>query len=289
MGKNLLTQSQIRNWKPRSQPRSNPPSQQDVLNSQMSITDGKGLTLFYDKKNDRKTWKFRKKGGIFGSTGIKITIGDVSLPLSTVRKKRDEYLDMIARGIDPIEDKIQCKIELENKLFQKQNTFDKVSGGSVVNRPELKRMMDFARRGDTVIAHQIDRLARSLQDLLWIVETLVKKGVSVKFHKENLVFKAGKDDAVSILMLQLLGSVSQFEKSLINSRVLEGVLKAKLLGKYKGRQRSVSEETVQKILSLRDRGYRKTDICKELGLSRSTVYRYLYDPVNWGCKGSFTQ
>ncbi len=127
MGKNLLTQSQIRNWKPGTPPRSNPPSQQDVLNSQMSITDGDGLTLFFDKKTDRKTWIFRKKGGIFGSTGIKITIGDVSLPLSTVRKKRDEYLDMIVRGIDPREDKIQCKIELENKLNQKRNTFDKVS------------------------------------------------------------------------------------------------------------------------------------------------------------------
>ena len=44
---------------------------------------------------------------------------------------------------------------------------------------------------DTVIAHQIDRLARFLQDLLWIVETLVKEGASVKFHKENLVFDAG--------------------------------------------------------------------------------------------------
>lgn len=127
MGKNLLTQSQIRNWKPGTPPRSNPPSRQDKLNSQMSISDGDGLTLFFNKKTDRKTWIFRKKGGIFGSTGIKITIGDVSLPLATVRKKRDEFLDMIARGVDPIEDKIQCKIKLENKLFQKRNTFDKVS------------------------------------------------------------------------------------------------------------------------------------------------------------------
>lgn len=147
-------------------------------------------------------------------------------------------------------------------------------------------MMDFARRGDTVIAHQIDRLARSLQDLLWIVETLVKKGVSVKFHKENLVFDAGKDDAVSMLMLHMLGAVAQFEKSIINSRVREGARKAQEQGKYKGRQRSVSKDTVQKILSLKDKGYKKTDICKELGLSRTTVYRYLSDPVNVGCKNS---
>ena len=55
MGKNLLTQSQIRNWKPGTPPRSNPPSQQDVLNSQMSITDGDGLTLFFD--GEKVKWK----------------------------------------------------------------------------------------------------------------------------------------------------------------------------------------------------------------------------------------
>ena len=63
---------------------------------------------------------------VFGIVGIKITIGDVSLPLSTVRKKRDEYLDMIVRGIDPREDRIQKKLEQERKESQKRNTFDKV-------------------------------------------------------------------------------------------------------------------------------------------------------------------
>lgn len=160
---------------------------------------------------------------------------------------------------------------------------DQISGGTV-QRPELQRMMDFSRKGDEVVCHQIDRMGRSLTDLMWIVETLVNKGVTVRFHKENLVFNGDKSDPISVLMLQLLGSVSQFEKSLINNRVREGVLRSKLLGKYKGRQRSVSQDTVYKILSLKDKGYRKTDICRELGLSRTTVYRYLSDPVNGGCK-----
>ncbi len=84
MGKNLLTQSQIRNWKPGTPPRSNPPSKQDILNGKMSISNGDGLSLFFDKRTQKKTWRFRKKGGIFGSTVIEITIGDVSLPLLLV-------------------------------------------------------------------------------------------------------------------------------------------------------------------------------------------------------------
>lgn len=126
MGKNLLTERQVKNWKPGTNPRSSPPSQQDILNGKMSITDGDGLSLFYNKKTGTKTWIFRKKGGDFGRVGIKITIGDISLPLSTVRKKRDEYLDMIVRGIDPREVRIQKKLEWEKKESHKRNTFDKV-------------------------------------------------------------------------------------------------------------------------------------------------------------------
>lgn len=53
MGKNLLTQSQIRNWKPGTPPRSNPPSKQDILNGKMSISDGDGLSLFFDKRTQK--------------------------------------------------------------------------------------------------------------------------------------------------------------------------------------------------------------------------------------------
>ncbi len=160
---------------------------------------------------------------------------------------------------------------------------DQITGGTI-DRPELKKMMAFARKGDTVICHQIDRMARSLSDLLWIVETLVKKGVTVKFHKENLTFNGDSDDAVSMLMLHMLGAVAQFEKSIINSRVREGVRKAQEQGKYKGRQRTVSKNTVQRILTMSEAGKKKTEICKELGLSRATVYRYLEDPLNGKCK-----
>lgn len=81
-------------------------------------------------------------------------------------------------------------------------------------------------------------------------------------------------------MLQMLGAVAQFEKSIINSRVREGVRKAQEQGKYKGRQRSIDDKIVKKILELNSQGVKKTEICRQLNLSRATVYRYLEDPEN---------
>ncbi len=160
------------------------------------------------------------------------------------------------------------------------------SSGKTNNRPKLKKLIDYSHKGDTVVCHQIDRMARSLTDLLWIVETLVEKGVTVKFYKENLTFSADSQDTVSLLMLHMLSAVAQFERSIVYSRIK----KAQELGKrYKGRKRSVSKYTVQRILSLKKKGNGVFDICKELGLSKTTIYRYLADPVNGGCKNPFRE
>ena len=80
--------------------------------------------------------------------------------------------------------------------------------------------------GDTLHAHSIDRLCRSLADLQHIVTDLVtSKSVTVRFHKENLIF-TGEKNPMNELMLQLLGAVSQFEKALTNDRQREGIARA---------------------------------------------------------------
>lgn len=72
MGKNLLTERQVKNWKSGTSPCSSPPSKQNILNSKMSISDDDGLSLFFDKRTNKKTWRSRKKGGIFNLTDINL-------------------------------------------------------------------------------------------------------------------------------------------------------------------------------------------------------------------------
>src|SRR3546814_17135531 len=88
---------------------------------------------------------------------------------------------------------------------------DKASGKDI-NRPELDAMLAFAREGDTVVVHSMDRLARNLDDLRKLVQSLTKSGVRIEFVKESLAF-SGEDSPMANLMLSVMGAFAEFERS----------------------------------------------------------------------------
>jgi DNA invertase Pin-like site-specific DNA recombinase len=98
--------------------------------------------------------------------------------------------------------------EVLDKVFS-----DKASGKDA-ERPKLGEMMGFVRDGDTVVVHSMDRLAKNLDDLRSVVQSLTGKGVRVKFVKEGLVF-TGEDSPMATLMLSVMGAFAEFERSLI--------------------------------------------------------------------------
>lgn len=150
---------------------------------------------------------------------------------------------------------------------------DKLSGKDT-NRPQLAMMMQFAREGDTVMVHSMDRLARNLDDLRKIVKDLTGRGVAVQFVKENLTF-TGEKDHMAELLLNIMGAFAQFERSLIKERQLEGTAVAKAKGKYKGRKRTVTEANVEEMKARVAKGEKKAQIARDLGISRETLYQYL--------------
>lgn len=88
---------------------------------------------------------------------------------------------------------------------------DKASGKNA-QRPELDALLTFAREGDTVMVHSLDRLARNLDDLRRIVHHLTQRGVRVTFVKENLTF-TGEDSPMAHLMLSVMGAFAEFERA----------------------------------------------------------------------------
>ena len=151
---------------------------------------------------------------------------------------------------------------------------DKTSGKNM-DRPELQACLRCLQAGDMLHVHSIDRLTRSLQDLLLILENMADRKVTVKFYKENLMF-SGESSPFQRLHLQIIGAVAEFERSLIRERQREGIALAKKRGKYKGRKKRLTEEEIT-ALAVRAIHYKESimTLAQEFGISRQTAYRYL--------------
>lgn len=161
---------------------------------------------------------------------------------------------------------------------------DHISGANT-DRAQFQAMMQFLREGDELVVLSLDRLARNLRDLLDTVETLGKRGVSVRFLKENLLFDARSNaDPTSKLMLSMVGAFAEFERSMIRSRQAEGIALAKARGAYKGRPRSVTDEQISKLKAALAQELPLTKATRKVGISRTTAYRYLAVAKQLGAK-----
>src|SRR5450631_2155710 len=158
--------------------------------------------------------------------------------------------------------------QLEGVKLDKVFT-DKASGKDT-NRPQLQAALEYLREGDLLLAHSMDRLARSLDGLRKIVLDLTTRGVHVQFVKENLTF-TGEDSPMSNLLLSLLGAVAEFERSMIRERQREGIALAKKAGVYKGRRPSLTQQQVQEIRRRVGAGEQKAGLAIEFGVSRQTL------------------
>jgi DNA invertase Pin-like site-specific DNA recombinase len=153
-------------------------------------------------------------------------------------------------------------------------TFTDKASGKDTKRPQLEILMSFVRIGDTVVVHSMDRLARNLDDLRRIVQTLTSRGVRIEFVKERLAF-TGEDSPMANLMLSVMGAFAEFERALIHERQREGIALAKQRGAYKGRKKSLSEADVATLRTRLAIGISKAQAARELGISRETLYQYL--------------
>lgn len=145
--------------------------------------------------------------------------------------------------------------------------------GSIRNRPQLEECLNYVRKGDTLHVHSIDRLARNLRDLQEIIDGLVCKDVTVKFHAESLTF-TGDDSPMSKLTLHLMGAFAEFERTITRTRQREGIDTAKKEGKHLGRPK-LDKALSEKIRQLKENGFSVSEISKQMDLSRPSIYKLL--------------
>lgn len=141
---------------------------------------------------------------------------------------------------------------------------------SVAPRDALRQALEYLRDGDVFVVTKLDRLARSVPDLVGIMKEIDAKSASLRILGLNLdtTTPTGK------LMLNLLGSIAQFERELMLERQREGIAKAKSEGKYKGRTPTAKAKTAD-VLSMHRTGMGPVAIARQLGIGRSSVYRII--------------
>ncbi|MDH2528298.1 recombinase family protein [Acinetobacter baumannii] len=154
------------------------------------------------------------------------------------------------------------------------------ASGKNTDRPKFQEMLDYVREGDMIVVHSMDRLARSLKDLVTEVDKLVKRGIAIQFVKENITFTA-QSTPMDTLMLQLMGAFAQFEREIILERQKEGIKLAAAQGKYKGRVHKLNTDQIYALKKAwNEKKYSsKMALGKAFGISRQTVYRYLDDQI----------
>ena len=148
------------------------------------------------------------------------------------------------------------------------------SSGKNANRPELKTMLEFVRKGDVVIVESISRFARNTKDLLELVEQLTAKGVEFISQKESI----DTSTPTGKFMLTIFGAVAELEREYILQRQREGIAIAKEAGKYKGRPPSVPPYFERVVQLWKEGVLTATEARKRLGVSKATFYRWAITP-----------
>ena len=172
--------------------------------------------------------------------------------VSTTNQKND-------RQIDELKD-YPC-----NEILTEKYT------GTKADRPELNRLKDKVREGDTVVVESWSRLGRSTKDLIELVEWFTDRGVNLVSLKENF----DTNTPHGRLIMKVFQSFAEFERDLIVQRVNEGLKSARARGRVGGRPPK-KQKDVDTALKLYHSGeYSISDICRLSGVSQTTLYRYL--------------
>jgi DNA invertase Pin-like site-specific DNA recombinase len=176
-----------------------------------------------------------------------------SAPVSTVEQKMNLQLDALEEA--------GCA-----KIFT-----DKLSGAKD-ERPGLEEAMEYAKPGDTLVVWRLDRLGRSLKDLVTKVERLGEKEVGFKSLKENIDTTSGAGK----LQFHIFSALAEFERDLNRERTIAGLRAARERGRVGGRPRALSEEDLPQVQALmRQPDVSTRQICERFDISKATLYRYV--------------
>jgi DNA invertase Pin-like site-specific DNA recombinase len=158
-----------------------------------------------------------------------------------------------------------------------EKIFEDYLSGAASARPGLNSALEMARAGDTLVVWRLDRLGRSLKDLIQLTETLKKQSIGLHSLQEaiNTTTSSGQ------LVFHLFGSLAEFERNLIRERTKAGLTAARTRGRLGGRPKALDPNKRQLAVKLyNDRQYSIGEICQMMGISKPTLYNYVAEGLS---------
>ena len=153
----------------------------------------------------------------------------------------------------------------------KENIFRDNITGAHLDRPQLKKLIRKLKEGDKIVVWKLDRLGRSLSDLISLVDDFREKGIQF----ESVTDGINTDTPGGRLIFHVLGAIAEFERDLIRERITAGMDNARKKGVKFGRPNAITPEKQRAIADLLAAGTELQDIAKTVGISRPTLWRFL--------------
>lgn len=146
-----------------------------------------------------------------------------------------------------------------------------VASGAKSDRGGLKEAIKFLRKGDTLVVWKLDRLGRSLRDLINIVNELEQRHISFVSLQENIDTRTGNGK----LFFHIFGALAEYEREIIRERTKAGLSAARARGRTGGRKRAMTDEQIEQARAMMSNSKLKIKaICQTLGVSKATLYKY---------------
>lgn len=151
-----------------------------------------------------------------------------------------------------------------------EKIFTDTLSGSRSDRPGLLQLLEFARSGDTIVIWRLDRLGRSLQDLITLVSEFESKGL----HLCSLNEQIDTSSSTGKLVFHIFGAMAEFERNLIRERTVAGLEAARKRGRQGGRPQKLDDQQMKEIrILLKDPDMTVMTVAQRYGVSRNTIYR----------------
>ncbi|WP_353614238.1 recombinase family protein [Mangrovibacter phragmitis] len=153
-----------------------------------------------------------------------------------------------------------------------EQIFEDQLSGAKAERPGLHRALQYARAGDTLVVWRMDRLSRSLKDLIEMVTLLESKGIGLKSLQEAIDTSSSSGK----LIFHIFGALAEFERTLIRERTQAGLQAARARGRKGGRPKALNKDKQALAVKLYDeKKHTVNQICEMMGISKPTLYKYI--------------